>query len=72
MDRRKEKFAQQDAEKVHPGLVSAVVGFADSRQMQRFPLHFRASRPWLAYQAAFSAACNQPITFCRQAPDSTP
>ncbi|MCP5182604.1 MAG: hypothetical protein H6993_01515 [Pseudomonadales bacterium] len=46
----------KDAEKVPPELVSPVVGFADLHQMQRFPLHLRASHPWLAYQAAFSAA----------------
>jgi hypothetical protein len=35
----------QDAEKVPPGLVSAVVGYADSRKMQHFLLHFRAGIP---------------------------
>ncbi|MEZ5599310.1 MAG: hypothetical protein R3E84_23545 [Pseudomonadales bacterium] len=31
-----------------------------------FPLHFRASRPWLAYQAAFSAACSYQVAHQRQ------
>ncbi|MEZ5598004.1 MAG: hypothetical protein R3E84_16715 [Pseudomonadales bacterium] len=37
--------------------LSAVVGFADSRQMQRFPLHFSGQPSLAGIPGRFSAAC---------------